>query len=45
MNNLASSYSALGRHQEVLELWEKTLELQRRAHPDDDPAIGEEYAV
>jgi hypothetical protein len=31
MNNLATAYRALGRHQDALVFYEKTLEFQRRA--------------
>ena len=41
MNNLANSYSALGRHQEALEMKEKTLEFRRRVLPENHPSIGE----
>ena len=45
MNNLAISYSALGRHDEALELGEKTLEFRRRVLPENHPDIGEGDAV
>ena len=41
MNNLAASYSALGRHQEAVEMKEKTLEFYRRVLPENHPDIGE----
>ncbi len=41
MNSLAISYSALGRHQEALEMFEKTLEFRRRVLPENHPDIGE----
>ena len=41
MGNLAASYSALGRHQEALEMREKTLEFRRRVLPENHPDIGE----
>ena len=41
MNNLAISYSALGRHRESLEMREKTLEFRRRVLPENHPDIGE----
>ena len=41
MNNLALSYSALGRHQEAVEMREKTLEFRRRVLPENHPDIGE----
>ena len=40
MNNLANTYSALGRHQDALVLLEKTLEFQRRVLPENHPDIG-----
>ena len=45
MYNLASSYSALGRHEEALEMNEKTLEFRRRVLPENHPDIGEGDAV
>ncbi len=45
MHGLASSYSALGLNQEALEMWEKTLEFERRVLPENHPNIGEENAV
>ena len=41
MNNLANSYSDLGRHQEAVEMREKTLEFCRRVLPENHPDIGE----
>ena len=41
MNNLAASYSALGRHEEALAMKERVLELYRRVLPEDHPDIGE----
>ena len=41
MNNLANSYSDLGRHQEAVEMQEKTLEFRRRVLPENHPDIGE----
>ena len=41
MNNLAVSYSDLGRHQEALEMREKTLEFYCRVLPENHPDIGE----
>ena len=41
MSNLANSYSALGRHQEAVEMKEKTLEFYRRVLPENHPDIGE----
>ena len=40
MSNLASTYSALGRHQDALVLQEKTLEFRRRVLPENHPQIG-----
>jgi hypothetical protein len=40
MNNLASIYRALGRHQDALVLREKTLEFRRRVLPENHPDIG-----
>jgi len=40
MNNLADTYSALGRHQDALDLQEKTLEFRRRVLPQNHPDIG-----
>ncbi len=41
MNNLASTYSALGRHADALALFEQVLEFQRRVLPANHPDIGE----
>ena len=41
MSNLANSYSALGRHQEAVEMREKTLQFRRRVLPENHPDIGE----
>ena len=41
MQGLAMSYSALGRHDEALEMQEKTLEFDRRVLPENHPDIGE----
>ena len=41
MNNLASTYSALGRHADALALEEQVLEFQRRVLPANHPEIGE----
>ena len=41
MNNLASTYSELGRHADALALEEKVLEFFRRVLPEDHPDIGE----
>jgi hypothetical protein len=40
MNNLASTYSALGRHQDALVLQEKALEFLRRVLPGNHPSLG-----
>ena len=40
MNNLANTYSALGRHQDALVMEEKTLEFMQRVRPDNHPHIG-----
>jgi hypothetical protein len=40
MNNLAATYSALGRHQDALVLQEKTLEFLRRVLPENHLKIG-----
>ena len=40
MNELAKSYSKLGRHQDALVLEEKTLEFLRRVLPVNHPDIG-----
>ena len=45
MNNLAVSYYHLGRHQEAVEMREKTLEFTRRVLPENDPSIGEGEAA
>ena len=41
MSNLANSYIFLGRHQEAVEMGEKTLEFRRRVLPENHPDIGE----
>jgi len=41
MGSLAISYSHLGRHQEAVEMREKTLEFRRRVLPENHPDIGE----
>jgi hypothetical protein len=40
MNNLATTYSHLGRNQDALVLQEKTLEFRRRVLPENHPDIG-----
>jgi hypothetical protein len=41
MNNLAQTYSALGRHADALAMGERVLEFQRRVLPANHPEIGE----
>ena len=41
MNNLAMSYSALGRHADALAMRERVLEFNRRVLPENHPDIGE----
>ena len=41
MSNLASTYSALGRHLDALAMRERALEFQRRVLPANHPEIGE----
>ena len=41
MSTLANSYSDLGRHQEAVEMREKSLEFRRRVLPENHPSIGE----
>ena len=41
MGNLASTYSALGRHSDALAMEESVLEFFRRVLPADHPHIGE----
>ena len=41
MNNLANSYSDLGRHNEALAMGESVLEFYRRVLPENHPDIGE----
>ena len=41
MNNLASTYSDLGRHSDALAMGESVLEFYRRVLPADHPDIGE----
>ena len=45
MNNLASTYSHLGRHADVLAMRERVLEFYRRVLPEDHPDIGEGHVV
>jgi hypothetical protein len=41
MNNLALTYSAIGRREDALAMGEKALELHRRVLPANHPDIGE----
>ena len=41
MNNLAGTYSALGRHADALAMNERVLEFRRRVLPVNHPKIGE----
>ena len=41
MSNLATTYSALGRHEDALALFEKALDIKQRCLPGDDPDICE----
>ncbi len=41
MNNLATTYSELGRHADALAMGERVLEFQRRVLPANHPDIGE----
>ena len=41
MNNLAWTYSALGRHDDALAMEERVLEFSRRVLPESHPHIGE----
>ena len=41
MNNLATTYSALGRHADALAMGEQVLEFLRRVLPANHPSIGE----
>ena len=45
MQGLAASYSALGRHEEALEMLEKTLGFYFCMLPESHPDIGEGDAV
>ncbi len=40
MDNLATTYNNVGRHQDALVLQEKALEIQRRLLPENHPDIG-----
>ncbi len=41
MNNLATTYRALGRHADAVAMGEQVLELFRRVLPANHPDIGE----
>ncbi len=41
MSSLASTYGALGRHEDALAMGEAALELYRRVLPSNHPDIGE----
>ena len=41
MNNLAQTYSELGRHADALAMQERVLEFRRRVLPANHPDIGE----
>ena len=41
MSNLASTYFALGRHEDALAMQERALEFRRRVLPENHPHIGE----
>ena len=41
MNNLATTYSDLGRHADALAMRERVLEFRRRVLPANHPSIGE----
>ena len=41
MDNLATTYSELGRHADALAMKEQVLEFQRRVLPANHPSIGE----
>jgi hypothetical protein len=43
MNNLALTYSVLGRYADALAMGEKALEFQRRVLPPNHPSIGEGF--
>ncbi len=43
MNNLALTYSALGRYADALAMGERVLEFQRRVLPPNHPSIGEGF--
>jgi hypothetical protein len=41
MNNLATTYSSLGRYADALAMGERALEFRRRVLPANHPEIGE----
>jgi hypothetical protein len=41
MNNLAATYTALGRHADALLMMERVVEFRRRVLPTNHPEIGE----
>jgi hypothetical protein len=44
MSNLATTYSALGRHADALAMGERVLKFWRRLLPANHPSIGEGWA-
>jgi hypothetical protein len=40
MNNLATKYDELGRHEDALLLFQKSLEIRQQVLPKNDPQIG-----
>ena len=45
MTNVALTYSALGRHEEALVLYEAVLEFRLRVLPEGHPHIGEWHSA
>ena len=45
MNNLAGTYSDLGRPQDALAMQEKTLEFRRSMLPENHPDIGVTFVL
>ena len=43
MNNLALTYSALGRHEDALKMKERVLKFMRHVLPENHPHIGEAH--
>ncbi len=41
MGDIASTYSALGRHDDALAMGQRVLEFRRRVLPENHPDIGE----